>query len=720
MGRSKSSKSVLITSDMHVGSSTAVCTPNPEIMDLGTTHNPNKLQQELHKVWQECIDDLHQKPTILVVNGEPCDGGNPKGLGKQSWSTNLQDQLNDAEKLLDEIPYQNLLFTRGSGYHVDQQGTNFEEIIAKQMNADRYKAFGGSGMTDYYALVELHGKTFNFTHHVGFNKWAAYRSVDYDSFSPIMNKDGYIRIEQVGDYIDRTIDCDMDYSNDSVLSFTSDGDVVFSKINKTIRHENTDIMYRLSTRFGKIIDITGGHGVFSMKRKRVHGKELQQIIDTPVRNLTEEDRVLIPTTMPESDTEIKSFDILKELWNVDFDMSVLMDDNLKKIVDKKRKMFGKKSIIYSALKQERITISLLKEMCIDISEISENIELSSIGSTQTTPRILPFDKDLSKIIGYYLAEGHISNNVITFSFGKVGDKFEEIITDELVKCCKNIGIEAKKSTYKIHREGNYIQIRIYNSIFSQFFKYTLEFNKTTAKTKRIPFQLFNTTKLNRDAFINSYINGDGWINNANNTENVTTASKILATDLMYLYLQNNIVVSILKIKATASGFNPNGIYYQVYHTTKKKHDSFKRYNSKLAFVKVKDMKVTKPTSVFVYDFSIGDKNHSDNFVANGLACHNTTALAREMAGMVFEKDKMGHADIIVRSHVHYFVHIEFVHSHGFTTPAWKFPDGHLFRGGTAGTTPDIGMVEVIIEPNGQVEIVKHIAEVKIKPLVRHY
>ena len=269
----KSSKSVLIVSDMHVGGSTAVCSKEPEISDLETTHKPNKLQKALYQVWNNCIDELYQKPSLLVVNGEPCDGGNPRQLGKQSWSTNLKDQLDDAEKLLKLIPYDRLLFNRGTGYHVDQQGTNFEEIIAEKMKADRYKAFGGSGYTDYYSLVEIHGKYFNFTHHVGFNKWAAYR---------------------------------------------------------------------------------------------------------------------------------------------------------------------------------------------------------------------------------------------------------------------------------------------------------------------------------------------------------------------------------------------------------------------------------------------------------------TTALAREMAGMVFEKDKMGRADIIVRSHVHYFVHVEFVHTHGFTTPAWKYPDGFLFRGGTAGTTPDIGMVEVIIEPNGDIDVIKHIAEMEIKPLVKHY
>jgi len=30
------------------------------------------------------------------------------------------------------------------------------------------------------------------------------------------------------------------------------------------------------------------------------------------------------------------------------------------------------------------------------------------------------------------------------------------------------------------------------------------------------------------------------------------------------------------------------------------------------------------------------------------------------------------------------------------------------------------MVEVIIEPNGDIDVVKHIAEMEIKPLVKHY
>ena len=173
---SKKSKRIIIASDLHVGSGTAVCSAEPEITELGTTYKPIRLQVALNEAWYNCIDEMSGKADLLVVNGEPCDGANRRQVGQQSWTTNIQDQINDAGKLLNDIPHDKIMFVRGSGYHVQQDGTNFEEVLAQQMGAEKYKAFGGEGLTDYYALVEMHGKIFNFTHHIGYNKWAAYRT----------------------------------------------------------------------------------------------------------------------------------------------------------------------------------------------------------------------------------------------------------------------------------------------------------------------------------------------------------------------------------------------------------------------------------------------------------------------------------------------------------------------------------------------------------------
>ena len=173
----KSSKSVVIFSDIHVGSKVAVCSESPKIID-GENYTPNKAQKALKKAWDLAISEISQKPDLLVINGEPIDGANPKSMGAGVWSTNLVDQIRDFKTLTKQIPTsKKLIFVRGSGYHVNVGGaTNLEEIVAEEMKADRYRAYGGSGFTDYECNVEMNGKLFNFTHHIGFAQWEAYRT----------------------------------------------------------------------------------------------------------------------------------------------------------------------------------------------------------------------------------------------------------------------------------------------------------------------------------------------------------------------------------------------------------------------------------------------------------------------------------------------------------------------------------------------------------------
>lgn len=176
-GRFEKSKRILVVSDLHVGSSTALCSEHPIISDLGTTYNPNPLQKQLFRAWKDMIKSLKGTVDLLVVNGECIDGANVKQVGQQSWTTNLEDQMNDAKKLIEMIPYRKVLLLRGSNYHDQIDGTNFEEIMASKLkNIVKYKAYGGKGSTDYFAFVKIYGKVFNFTHHIGFSKAEANRT----------------------------------------------------------------------------------------------------------------------------------------------------------------------------------------------------------------------------------------------------------------------------------------------------------------------------------------------------------------------------------------------------------------------------------------------------------------------------------------------------------------------------------------------------------------
>ena len=94
-----------------------------------------------------------------------------------------------------------------------------------------------------------------------------------------------------------------------------------------------------------------------------------------------------------------------------------------------------------------------------------------------------------------------------------------------------------------------------------------------------------------------------------------------------------------------------------------------------------------------------------------------TALGREMAQMVFFDGKLwtheNAPSIIVRSHTHRFVHIEYSSQHGCVTPSWKVMDRFGSKNGQdAGL---IGMVEFVVEPNGEILFKKFILDNKDYP-----
>lgn len=122
---------------------------------------------------------------------------------------------------------------------------------------------------------------------------------------------------------------------------------------------------------------------------------------------------------------------------------------------------------------------------------------------------------------------------------------------------------------------------------------------------------------------------------------------------------------------------------------------------------------------YIANFRINGKvfnmTHHIGFSKN--EAYRTTGLARELVTMKLSEDFYGKADVFMRGHVHYHVRVGFTHTQGYTNPAWKLPDAHLFRGGQGGTKPDIGVVECIVEPNETVLIRPIIRELNIKPTV---
>ena len=169
--RSKSSKSLVVYSDIHTGSKNAVCTNDPV-----NGYRPSDFQKMLFELWNESIDDLTQKPRFKVINGEPFDGVNRKSNGAGQWSVSMGEQIREAEKLIKLIPGEETVLVKGSGYHVDDLGTSYEEILADKIGARKYSTWFNDSFAEDFCQIRLNGVLFNITHHVGFARWAAYRT----------------------------------------------------------------------------------------------------------------------------------------------------------------------------------------------------------------------------------------------------------------------------------------------------------------------------------------------------------------------------------------------------------------------------------------------------------------------------------------------------------------------------------------------------------------
>jgi hypothetical protein len=193
-GRSTSSKSIFLLSDMHCGAVSAI------MWEPRGNEESKKKHRALKAFWDSMPDQWENKTqTCLIINGEPINGPSRKQNGGENWTSDVNLQLDDAEKLIRQFRYKSVLLTRGSGYHSTDGQTNFEENLARRLGAIPYIGMFGDALnehqsgksflygikdpgarfgqhTDYYLWLGVHDKLFSITHHIGFSRWQSYRT----------------------------------------------------------------------------------------------------------------------------------------------------------------------------------------------------------------------------------------------------------------------------------------------------------------------------------------------------------------------------------------------------------------------------------------------------------------------------------------------------------------------------------------------------------------
>jgi len=156
-------KTVVIVSDLHVGSIYGIMPPSVERAD-GLTISPGKAQKALYDAWKH-ISEKWNAPDLLIVNGDAIDGPSPASL-YETWCSDVSEQVEAAYELLEMWNANAYRFTVGSGYHVSSKNLKYEQTLAN--------LFGTRA--EQQLSIEVGDKRMHVAHEIGVSGSPMYRT----------------------------------------------------------------------------------------------------------------------------------------------------------------------------------------------------------------------------------------------------------------------------------------------------------------------------------------------------------------------------------------------------------------------------------------------------------------------------------------------------------------------------------------------------------------
>jgi len=357
-------------------------------------------------------------------------------------------------------------------------------------------------------------------------------SVDWSE--PILIKEnGLVRMETIGSFVDK-------YGAFNNL-VNLNGNVEVPALNlKTLkiewwpikyvfRHKINKPLIKLLLETGREIKVTKGHSVYVFENGEIKTKKTDEI--------KVGDFVLIPRRLPNNERIIKEINLVEELLKIpESHTSTIYLHNVPKDSFIRLNIKNRKWI-NEAILPLKFANKLNKE------EIRHCYLKYKGGVPSKVPTIIPVNEDLMRLLGYYVAEGSMlitrsKEHLISFSLNR---KEENIVED-----LKNIVKKLFNHDVTYVKGRNEIKVNIANKIVYLLFSEILKVKKL-AENKEVPSLVFNVSKELQKEFLKAYHLGDYGI----------TVSKNLASDLLYLFLQNDIISSVSYTKPREQIF-PDG------------------------------------------------------------------------------------------------------------------------------------------------------------------
>ena len=335
----------------------------------------------------------------------------------------------------------------------------------------------------------------------------------------VIRKNGYIQIVKIGDFIDNSIEI-----NKKEICLLRDGDLEklrlnenvevmafdpktlkssFKKVSCLYRHKVNSDIFRLTLESGRYVELTPYHSVFTFKKGKVCSVKLMELKDG--------DSVVVPRNNWIFQKEEIKLNLLEELLCLDVKLTEKINVYNVSNVFTESFILQLKSILpkekyYQINDFKRFSylpLNLLRELKIPLSEF-DNSKIGFSLSRNKIPCIINLDKNFARLMGFYVSEGSILDNLvkISFSFGS-----HELDIALFVKDLAEKVFNLDASILKVHKST--LNVVCYSKILGFVMKHILNFG-IGAKNKQISKYIFNMNYNNIYDFLLAYLAGDGY------------------------------------------------------------------------------------------------------------------------------------------------------------------------------------------------------------------
>ncbi len=440
----------------------------------------------------------------------------------------------------------------------------------------------------------------------------------------LIKENDKIKIVKIGEFVDKFLNKTEEIKkvlNKDIYAPAFDREnctYKFRPISHVIRHKRENEIYYIKTKYGREVKVTGCHSLFTYDR------DTQKIKEVEARNLKKRDFIIAPSRLriDENLGEINIldyFDIneVKENWWYAYHIPKSFINKLfsrAKIVHKhsggkSRKFFRFKmpneenvDVVYESyqqyIKNGFLPLYLVLKLNLQNELKNSKIRTYNHGNVTEIPITLKLTPLLTRVLGFYVAEGHTHLRATIFDFNVMEQKF----IDEIKKFARSLNLNSTTIECERHKT----RVKFQSGVISYLFK---RLCGRGAKNKKVPEFIFRTDSGLRQHFLDALYQGDGHKFKKKNQLILTTTSRRLCKEINYLWLLQGVVSSIHAPRYHKGlGLYPSSMYQvSIFGDDLNISHVFSRDNSR----RKKLMYKTLPSAYFPF----AKKNHT-SFIQN--------------------------------------------------------------------------------------------------------